>query len=1351
MIKTIPYRHMDAYFLLKAHINKAILTIASLLLLASSVVAQKATFEFFSTDNGLAGNHTSSVTQDDQGFIWFINDGKIHRYDGYNFLIYPTPDVLTAKQEYISGLTLYQDSLLFVWSEHHQFLFNPKKEHWQPINLKVKNTLGGRLRFWPIDGQNTRLMTKVEVMSQRAWSCKIDKSGTIGGTQYPDLLSAYYWRNINDYDYSLTYEDTVYHINKAGKITTATPLDNVCKNCGDMWFQPYMKGSVALLSNTLFYQLDKSKNKFLPHAVNRLLKPNKIKIRRFITEKNGSIWACGYDRSLIYYDARADKLYNFHEELKQLLPNNNDFLGLFQDNTGIVWVETRLGLLKVRPWPNPFDTYFSGMNNVNANYSFRGLTEDAQGMMYGVYYTGIAKFDPVKKQTLRTYLFPGTVKLYDLYTDGDIIWVNGFQALEPNSGKIIEVPSPFKKKILDDNGFFTKDKYGTLWWITHYTLYRLNKANNQIKWEKEFDLPDKLLNTTEALHAGMKSGKIWLSFKGRLLQYDPKTKVQQWYDPKTWRLPISRILAIEEDSKGNLWLGTDAGLVWVNPFNGSHRQYTISEGLPNNFISGMLMEGDSCLWLSTNHGLSRFHLPTKVFNNFLEEDGLTFNEFNRKSFFKAKNGRMFFGGMRGVNAFFPKDLMQSYITRVDRNQKAKLVLTALEYTDEKRDTVLRKTSFASQPEIHFNDWDWSYTFEYTLTDYDNPKEVFYSYKIDGYKDSWSSPSKFNFAHFNSLPSGEYTLRVKARDSRGRWRSNEMAVKIIVYPPWWASWWAYTIYIVLFSAFCLVMYNILKKRLILQNELKMKQQEAQRLKELDLFKNRLYTNLTHEFRTPLTVILGMVDQIRNQPEKYLEEGARLIQTNGENLLRLINQLLDLSKLSDNSFQLHFQQADIVSYLRYLTDSFQAYANSQNLSLRFFSALNIRVMDYDEEQIKQILTNLISNAIKFTPSGGEITIRLKQEDNRLSIEVQDTGIGIAKKELTYIFERFYQIDNSHTRQREGTGIGLAHAHEMIKLMNGEVFVESELGKGTTFIVKLPITNKAPIVAGPPKSEKYISSVNFMNRESITSISSSAIDNSLPHLLIIEDNADLVIFLKTCLYGLYQLDVAYNGIVGIEKAIEHTPDIIISDVMMPGKDGYQVCETLKSDQRTSHIPIILLTAKVDTDSKITGLKHGADVYMAKPFNKEELVVQLEMLVQKQKRLQAYFSQNSPIEKVINIDIVTEDLPEEIYEREHAFVKKVTSIVHGNFADENFGLSQLCQEIGMSRSQLFRKMKTLIGVSPSDFIRSYRLAQAKIMLETSSFNISEVAWKTGYKNAGHFSTSFQEEFGFSPSAMNK
>lgn len=396
----------------------------------------------------------------------------------------------------------------------------------------------------------------------------------------------------------------------------------------------------------------------------------------------------------------------------------------------------------------------------------------------------------------------------------------------------------------------------------------------------------------------------------------------------------------------------------------------------------------------------------------------------------------------------------------------------------------------------------------------------------------------------------------------------------------------------------------------------------------------------------------------------------------------------------------------------------------------------------------MTNLISNAIKFTPSGGEITIRLKQEDNKLIIEVQDTGIGIAKKELAYIFERFYQIDNSHTRQREGTGIGLAHAHEMIKLMNGEVFVESELAKGTTFTVKLPITNKAPIVAGPPISDKYISSVNFINREKITTISTSVIDDSLPHLLIIEDNADLVTFLKTCLYGLYQLDVAYNGIVGIEKAIEHTPDIIISDVMMPGKDGYQVCETLKSDQRTSHIPIILLTAKMDTDSKITGLKHGADVYMTKPFNKEELVVQLEMLVQKQKRLQAYFSQNNPT-KVANV--VTEYIAEEIYELEHAFVKKVTSIVHENFADENFGLPQLCQEIGMSRSQLFRKMKTLMGVSPSDFIRSYRLAQAKIMLETSSLNISEVAWKTGYKNAGHFSTSFQEEFGFSPSATNK
>ncbi|QDK78527.1 helix-turn-helix domain-containing protein [Spirosoma sp. KCTC 42546] len=1333
--------------------KKAVLTYTLLLLISFCATAQKATFEFFTTADGLSGNNTSSVTQDDQGFIWFVNDDKLHRYDGRNFVVYPTPRELSAGREHLLGLASWQDSLLFVWSEHYPFLFNPKTGNWQHIELKEKDSKNDGRRFWKTLGQANSLMSRVKkgFGVAYAWSSQKNKLTPARLSKPNPLLSTYYWSGMDAFDYTLSYVDTLYQVDKSGHTQTVTPLGNICTDCYNLNFQTATDGTIKLLVNFRFYQLDKAKNRFVPHPANRFLQASQAKLLRFVVEKNGSIWACGYDRALIYYDAVNDTLYDFHDELKRLLPNRNDFKGLFQDRTGIVWVDTRLGLLKVRPKSNPFDTYFSGLNQANAYYSFRGFTEDAKGLIYGVYYEGIATLDPAKKRPQRNYTFSPILNLFDLATEGDRVWINGGQLLNPKSGQLTNVPSAFLENPYSDNGFFAKDKNGTLWWASHYFLYRLDKLATGFHWRKELELSEKIFNKTDALHVGAKSGKLWLSFNGKLLQYDPKTKKQHWLDLRNGELSISRITTIQEDRNGKLWLGTDAGLVYIDPVSGTRKHYTVNEGLPNNFICGLLTEGDSCLWLSTNHGLSRFHIPTRTFINFLEEDGLTYNEFNRKSYFKAHDGRMFFGGMRGVNAFFPKEVMQTYR---NRDQSAQLVLTSFEHTDERLDTVLREINFARKPKIQIYNWDWSYTFEYALTDYDNPSEIFYSYKMEGYKDSWSPPSKFNFTRFNSLPSGEYVFRVKARDSRGRWHPNELAVIVVVHPPWWATWWAYLTYFLLLLGIAYGIYSFLKKRLLLQNELKLEQQEAQRLKELDQFKSRLYTNLTHEFRTPLTVILGMVGQIRSQPGKYLDEGARLIENNSQNLLRLVNQLLDLSKLENKSFQLNVQLANIEPYLRYITESFQTFANSQNLSLRFVTTSESLVMDYDPEQIKQVLTNLISNALKFTPSGGDIRVRMVEAGDQLIIEVQDTGIGIADNDLPHVFDRFYQVDGSHTRQGEGTGIGLAHTQELVKLMGGQINVKSELGIGTTFSICIPVTRNAPESDRRASIQDPVIEVIASNHplllpdESIHHSSLIAQHSSLPHLLLIEDNSDIVIYLKSCLEGLYQVDVAYNGKIGIEKALESIPDIIISDVMMPEKDGYQVCDVLKNDERTSHIPIILLTAKAGTDARLTGLKRGADAYLTKPFHKEELLVQLAMLVEKQKRLIAHFSKKQLIEAPAP---VIEQAVEDAFALEDAFVQKVAEIVAENFADDGFGLLQLCQTIGMSRSQLFRKMKALMDTSPSDFIRSYRLTRAKLLLETTDLSVSEVAWRTGYKNPSHFSTSFQEEFRIAPSEIRK
>jgi DNA-binding response OmpR family regulator len=366
------------------------------------------------------------------------------------------------------------------------------------------------------------------------------------------------------------------------------------------------------------------------------------------------------------------------------------------------------------------------------------------------------------------------------------------------------------------------------------------------------------------------------------------------------------------------------------------------------------------------------------------------------------------------------------------------------------------------------------------------------------------------------------------------------------------------------------------------------------------------------------------------------------------------------------------------------------------------------------------------------------------------VKDTGIGIAEKDIPHIFDRFYQADSSNTRSVDGSGIGLAYAYELVNLMGGDITVKSTLGEGSTFLITLPICHEAPMI------EQAFQGGGIPSYKPLTAGTSNSVDSEkgpadssiMPQLLIIEDNPDVVTYLRSILTSKFNVDVAYNGKIGIEKALENIPDIIISDVMMPEKDGFEVCETLKNDERTSHIPIILLTAKADVASRISGLRRGADVYLSKPFEREELLVQSEMLLERQKRMAAWFYRTLRGESMV---VLPDPESEESVHFENAFIQKVRGVVEANYTDEDFALPQLCLKIGMSRSQLFRKMTALINTSPSDFIRSFRLYKAKTLLETTDLTVSEVAFQVGFKDVAHFSRSFQEEFGLPPSAARK
>ena len=517
---------------------------------------------------------------------------------------------------------------------------------------------------------------------------------------------------------------------------------------------------------------------------------------------------------------------------------------------------------------------------------------------------------------------------------------------------------------------------------------------------------------------------------------------------------------------------------------------------------------------------------------------------------------------------------------------------------------------------------------------------------------------------------------------------------------------------------------------------MAQAEAEKYRELDAVKTRLFTNVTHEFRTPLTVILGMAQQIKTEPHVWLTEGVDAITRNGRQLLKLVNQMLDLSRLEVHSMPVHYQQGDAIAYLSYLVESFQSYAVTCGVELKLIRRPESLHMDFEPELLAKVLNNLLSNALKFTPTGGSVQVRIEQNADHLSLIVEDNGVGIPSEQQAHIFDRFFQTDSAAFRGAEGTGIGLALVRELVELMEGSISVRSRTNVSTVFQVLLPIRRQAPAWSGDLEGYAIV-----LEEGRLSQLDQKGVNEEAALVLIIEDNADVARYIAACLQRDYRILLAENGVIGVEKALASTPDMVICDVMMPEMDGYQVCKILKDDERTSHIPIVMLTAKADDLSRLEGLHHGADVYLTKPFIREELEVRLSKLIEIRHRLREKYSHypSAILESSVNTS------------REDGFLQKLKKLVHDHLDEDGFGIAEVCQKLAISRSQLHRKVKALTGRSASHVIRSIRLHRAKELLKSSDLNITEIAYATGFQNLSYFSTSFVEEFGTTPSNLRK
>ncbi len=624
------------------------------------------------------------------------------------------------------------------------------------------------------------------------------------------------------------------------------------------------------------------------------------------------------------------------------------------------------------------------------------------------------------------------------------------------------------------------------------------------------------------------------------------------------------------------------------------------------------------------------------------------------------------------------------------------------------------------------------TFHFSTIDWQSPQQIRYSYRIEDIDPDWSAPSARPFADYRNLPYGDHVFELRAIGIAQKW-SETFTYPFTIRPPWWLSWWA-------FAAYALLSFLLLRWIYLYQLRRQLAISEAARLQEMDEAKSRLITNVTHEFRTPLTIILGMARKMKEEPGEWFRKGVDAIQRNGEKVLGLVNQMLDLARLESGRLEPELQLGDVTAYLGYRVQAFQSMAGAKNIDLRFERGPGPVEMDYDPDWLGQILDNLLSNALKFTQRGGTVIVKAFQQADHLVLTVRDNGPGISPEQLPHLFDRFYQADGSSTRKGEGTGIGLALVKELSEKLGGTISAESHPGD-TIFCLSLPISRKAPPAEPFSPGESGIHAV-----APLVHPPDSGGEEERPLVLLVEDNADVARYTGACLEGEYRLVYARDGREGIDKAFQFIPDLIVSDVMMPRVDGFELLEQLKADPRTSHIPILLLTAKADVESKLKGLQAGAEAYLPKPFMPEELEIRLQSLLEQRRRLQAWYIRQAGIEE--KEPGTAEDLPNQ--SREQEFLLRLRGIVEANLSNNRFTVDQLSSELYLDSSTLYRKLKALTGKSPNRYIRALRVARAKKLLREPGQTVTAVAIETGFSSVKYFSRVFRKEVGVPPSEFS-
>lgn len=1278
----------------------------------------------------LSSNLITRIVQDDHGYIWVATEYGLNKFDGINFTPYlhNEKDSTSLLSNNVRALFIDKENTLWVGTNEGLQYYLPKENRFKKIlflddiplhiahicqlhdgNIWVATSGAG---VFSIDKESGKATLLEEIMKL---------TGGFTNYIYEDK-QLNIWIGLHNKGIikinPLTKEHTYYS-------RPDIPHNNVIGMVEDHDGQMYMTTSTG----ACYY--DKTKERFIPMEMDIL----GIGISNMFVTRKGAIYVATNGFGLKYIDKEQKKLLTLTNVHSAYNYEKANVPVLIEDRDQNLWLGCfRKGLLMIPNEQTQFDyqRIFDKEHQMGSTLNF--ILKDRRGCVwYGTNQDGVFKCNREGKVVKR---FTERLNLTALYEDSDhTLWAgsyHGLEKLDKNSGKYhsANIPSPGYIKFItegpDNHLYISTFGHG-------FMSYNTRTGNwEHFHMKQEDPVKGRLDNDWVNTIVCDKQGLIWLGHYKGVSCFDPVEKrfIKGKYSEV---LDLQICISLMVGKEGEIWAGTYNGLFRIDKETGEIKRYSVNNGLSSNVICGLAQDEKGDIWCSTFNGINQIKTDENRIVNYYIGNGLVEKTYNRGVYFQRGSGTIYFGGNNGITSFYPYEIeTPSYnhevtITNVYVNNQP------INTTTLSGGKPIVRTDLFNAKELGFSYEDNTFTFEFSTMDFKSPENIYYEYRVKEFGNVWSSTlpgiSRITYNHLNP---GKYTLLVRAC-KYGAY-SPEKELIITVYPPWYRSAWAYITYlVVLFSIGSLIINLIRRKR----NE------------KLNESKLQTFINISHEIRSPLTLIISPMEKLlKGDFDPKTTKTLQVMYRNSIRVLGLVNQLLDVRRIDKGQMKMNYSETDMDAFIKELMDVFEYQAAKKDIHLHFRNETENLNVWIDRNNFDKILMNLLSNAFKYTPEKGEIAILLKTgtDDNTwgplrnyFEISVIDSGIGLEESEKEKIFERFYQGHNQETFTSVGSGIGLHLTQKLVLLHQGTISAGNRTdAKGSCFTVRIPMgkehLKKEEFAKGEVKralnQELFLPEVEDKEK--------SVKRKTNYKVLVVDDDEEIREYLKQELRETYKVITAANGVEGFKSAISESPDLIISDVMMPEMDGFKLVNKLKGNTNVSHIPVILLTSKTEHEDRINALEKGADAYLTKPFNSEELLVTVANLISGRKMLKSKFSgAQDQTDKVKNIDFKSSD---------EILIEKIMQQVNENIGNPEFNVEALASNVGLSRVQLHRRLKELTGLPAGEFIRNIRLKQAAGLLKEKQMNISQVAYATGFLSVTHFSTTFKKFYGISP-----